>query len=80
MKMQCVVCGKKTENKMMICARCMKEKGIIGSGTLKEIKNMQDVAEVIGIEEGNDTATVKAVESMLRIADNMKKERQSDFK
>lgn len=76
--MNCNICGKQLEGETEICVDCMIKRAEIegvGSGHIPPLENMQDLARIMNMTEESGTAELKGIESIIRVADRLKKGR-----
>lgn len=72
--MECQICGKRTKAPLMICADCMTH---IQTETKEDAEELEDIAAILSITADTDGNIKSAMESILRIADRLKRREQS---
>lgn len=72
--MKCQICGRKTKAPLMICADCMTR---IQTETKEDAEELEDIAAILSITADTDGNIKGAMESILRIADRLKRREQS---
>lgn len=81
--MNCNICGKRMESGTKICIDCMIKRAEtegVGSGHIPPLENMQDLARIMDMTEEGGKAELNGIESILRVADRLKKGQLEDGK
>lgn len=71
---RCLLCGEIIPEGMQVCTACMGKYNIQAPGEAETMAaELRDIADVLKITEGTDTNIRKSMESILRIADRLKR-------
>ena len=73
----CLICGEAIPEGVQVCKNCIEQYHIETGESVEIAEEMRDIAGVLSITENTDGNIKKSVESILRIAERLKrKERE----